>query len=162
MTKNWDCRAVQRSALCRSRRELSNAYFLAKFCFDTAENEPSQVCRPASEPPRARQPPSPRRGSASRARSPRAEHRANRLKSLVKSMNINILTIIYNHEIEQENSPTRRFRQYRRQSKICNHAWIVFFVNFSNFWRARFRLYPKNTDSRKTHLTFLRWSNNEV
>ena len=37
-------RAVQKSALCRSRRELSNAYFLAKFGFDTAENEPSKVC----------------------------------------------------------------------------------------------------------------------
>ena len=37
-------RAVQRSALCRSRRELSNAYLLAKFGFDTAENEPCQVC----------------------------------------------------------------------------------------------------------------------
>ena len=33
---------MQRSALCRSRRELSNAYFLAKFRFDTAENEPSR------------------------------------------------------------------------------------------------------------------------
>ena len=31
---------VQRSALCRSRRELSNADLLAKFGFDTAENEP--------------------------------------------------------------------------------------------------------------------------
>ena len=40
LTRNCDCRAVQRSALCRSRRELSNAYFLAKFGFDTAENEP--------------------------------------------------------------------------------------------------------------------------
>ena len=28
----------------RSRRELSNAYLLAKFRFDTAENEPCQVC----------------------------------------------------------------------------------------------------------------------
>ena len=28
---------MQRSALCRSRRELSNAYFLAKVRFDTAE-----------------------------------------------------------------------------------------------------------------------------
>ena len=36
-------RAVQRSALCRSRRELSNAYFIAKFGFGTAENEPCQV-----------------------------------------------------------------------------------------------------------------------
>ena len=36
---------MQRSALCRSRRELSNAYFVAKFGFDTAENEPSKVCR---------------------------------------------------------------------------------------------------------------------
>ena len=26
--------------MCRSRRELSNAYLLAKFGFDTAENEP--------------------------------------------------------------------------------------------------------------------------
>ena len=33
-------RTVQRSAFCRSRRELSNAFFLAKFGFDTAENEP--------------------------------------------------------------------------------------------------------------------------
>ena len=32
-------RTVQRSALCRSRQELSNAYFLAKFGFDTADNE---------------------------------------------------------------------------------------------------------------------------
>ena len=35
---------MQRNALCRSRRELSNAYFLAKFDFDTAENEPCKVC----------------------------------------------------------------------------------------------------------------------
>ena len=31
---------MQRSAFCRSRRELSNAYLLTKFGFDTAENEP--------------------------------------------------------------------------------------------------------------------------
>ena len=42
--KKLDCRAVQRSGLCRSRRELSNAHFLAKFRFATAENEPCQVC----------------------------------------------------------------------------------------------------------------------
>ena len=40
---------MQRSALCRSRRELSNGYLLAKFGFDTAasqpaENEPCKVC----------------------------------------------------------------------------------------------------------------------
>ena len=35
---------MRRSALCRSRRELSNAYFVAKIGFDTAENEPCQVC----------------------------------------------------------------------------------------------------------------------
>ena len=29
---------------CRSRQELSNEYFLAKFCVDTAENEPYKVC----------------------------------------------------------------------------------------------------------------------
>ena len=37
---------MQRSALCRSRRELSNAYFLANFGFDAAENEPCQVSGP--------------------------------------------------------------------------------------------------------------------
>ena len=31
-----DSKTVQRSALCRSRRELSNEYLLAKFGFDTA------------------------------------------------------------------------------------------------------------------------------
>ena len=40
----YDFRAMQRNALCRSRREISNAYFLAKFRFDTAENEPCKVC----------------------------------------------------------------------------------------------------------------------
>ena len=35
---------MQRSALCRSRRELSNAYLLAKIGVDTAENEPCKVC----------------------------------------------------------------------------------------------------------------------
>ena len=35
---------MQRSAFCRSRRELSNAYFLANFGFDTAENEACKVC----------------------------------------------------------------------------------------------------------------------
>ena len=36
----FDSKTVQRSALCRSRRELSNDYLLVKFGFDTAENEP--------------------------------------------------------------------------------------------------------------------------
>ena len=40
----FDSKTVQRSALCRSRRELSNEYFLAKFDFDPAENEPCEVC----------------------------------------------------------------------------------------------------------------------
>ena len=44
-----DSKPVQRSALCRSRRELSkhsysNEYLLAKSGFDTAENEPCKVC----------------------------------------------------------------------------------------------------------------------
>ena len=36
-------KTVQRSALCRSRRELSNAYLLAKIGVDTVENEPLEV-----------------------------------------------------------------------------------------------------------------------
>ena len=39
----FDSKMVQRSVLCRSRRDLSNAYFLAKFAFDAAENEPFKV-----------------------------------------------------------------------------------------------------------------------
>ena len=34
---------MQRSALCRSRRERSNVYLLAKVGVDTAENEPLEV-----------------------------------------------------------------------------------------------------------------------
>ena len=30
--------------MCRSRRELSNAYLIANIGFDTAENEPCKVC----------------------------------------------------------------------------------------------------------------------
>ena len=41
--KFWVWRTVQRSALCRSRRELSNEYLLAKIGVDTAENELLQV-----------------------------------------------------------------------------------------------------------------------
>ena len=33
-------KTVQKSALCRPRRELYNEYLLAKYGFDTAENEP--------------------------------------------------------------------------------------------------------------------------
>ena len=43
LTKCWELTTVQRSALCKSRRELSNEYFLAKFLFDTAENEPCKI-----------------------------------------------------------------------------------------------------------------------
>ena len=42
---------MQRSVLCRSRRELSNAYLIAKFRFDTAENEPSKVGQLRDAPP---------------------------------------------------------------------------------------------------------------
>ena len=38
-----DSKTVQRSALCRSRRELSNEYLLAKIGVDIAENEPLEV-----------------------------------------------------------------------------------------------------------------------
>ena len=41
--KFWDWRTVQRSTLCRSRRELSNEYLLAKIGVDKAENEPLEV-----------------------------------------------------------------------------------------------------------------------
>ena len=70
---------MQRSALCRSRRELSNAYyFLAKFGFDTAENEPRQAAPPAAE--RARLRP----GDAVRVR---PAHRATAAFELLRSSN---------------------------------------------------------------------------
>ena len=50
-------RAVHRSASCRSWREFSNVYLLAKDGFDTVENQPCKVYR------------SPRRSSASMRRS---------------------------------------------------------------------------------------------
>ena len=33
----------------RSRQELSNEYLVAKFGFDTAENEPSKVCQQVAQ-----------------------------------------------------------------------------------------------------------------
>ena len=44
-----DSKAVQRSALCRSLRELSNEYLLAKFGFDTAENNPCHLVSSSSQ-----------------------------------------------------------------------------------------------------------------
>ena len=41
--ERWISKTVQRSALCRSRRELSNEYLRAKIGVDTAENEPLEV-----------------------------------------------------------------------------------------------------------------------
>ena len=38
--ENGRTKECDSSALCRSRRELSNEYLLAKFGFDTAKNEP--------------------------------------------------------------------------------------------------------------------------
>ena len=45
---------MQTSALCRSRREFSNEYLLAKFGFDTAENEPYKVWPIAARTPAAK------------------------------------------------------------------------------------------------------------
>ena len=41
--KFWDWRTVQRIALCRSWRELSNEFLLDEIGVDTAENEPLEV-----------------------------------------------------------------------------------------------------------------------
>ena len=48
--------------MCRSRRELSNAYLLEKFGFDTAENEPCKVCPIARRSHDAQLPSSPAAG----------------------------------------------------------------------------------------------------
>ena len=42
-TQTDPTRTLQSSALCKSRRELSNEYLLAKIGVDTAENEPLEV-----------------------------------------------------------------------------------------------------------------------
>ena len=44
-TQTDPTRTVQRSALCKSRRELSNEYLLANIGVDAAENEPRKVWR---------------------------------------------------------------------------------------------------------------------
>ena len=64
-----DSKTVQRSALCRSRRELSNAYLLAKFGFDRAENKPSKASLSAR--PRTPAVPFARRPHAGLQRAPR-------------------------------------------------------------------------------------------
>ena len=42
--KFWDLSGAKVCRSCRSRRELCNEYLVAKFDFDTAENEPGKVC----------------------------------------------------------------------------------------------------------------------
>ena len=68
--------------MCRSRRELSKAYLLAKFGFDTAENEPSEVCRenfPARSPAASARPPRTSAGKGRRAKRYRDVHGMKRL-----------------------------------------------------------------------------------
>ena len=42
--KYWGLSGAKACKSCRSRQELSNEYFIAKFGVDTEENEPSKVC----------------------------------------------------------------------------------------------------------------------
>ena len=42
LLKFWDCSSAKGCKSCRSWKMLSNAYFLAKFRFDTTENEPAK------------------------------------------------------------------------------------------------------------------------
>ena len=43
LRKFWDCSGAKGCKSCRAWKMLSNAYFLAKFRFDTAENEPAKI-----------------------------------------------------------------------------------------------------------------------
>ena len=45
LRKFWDCSGAKGCKSCRAWKMLSNAYFLAKFRFDTAENEPAKICK---------------------------------------------------------------------------------------------------------------------
>ena len=45
LLKYWGLSGAKACKSCRSRQELSNEYLLAKFGFDTAENEPLKVCQ---------------------------------------------------------------------------------------------------------------------
>ena len=46
LRKFWDCSGAKVCKSCRAWKMLSNAYFLAKFRFDTAENEPfAKFCK---------------------------------------------------------------------------------------------------------------------
>ena len=42
LLKFWDCSGAKVCISCRAWKMLSNAYFLVKFRFDTAENEPAK------------------------------------------------------------------------------------------------------------------------
>ena len=47
LRKFWDCSGAKGCKSCRAWKMLSNAYFLAKFRFDTAENKTMQEMRHA-------------------------------------------------------------------------------------------------------------------
>ena len=44
LLKYWRLSGAKACKSCISRQELSNAYFVAKFGFDTDEKEPLKVC----------------------------------------------------------------------------------------------------------------------
>ena len=64
LLKYWDLSGAKACKSCRSRQELSNEYLIAKFGIDTAENEPSKVCRRRSRGSARRPPSGPSRGRA--------------------------------------------------------------------------------------------------
>ena len=76
LVKILDCSGAKVCKSCRASKMLSNAYFLAKFRFDTAENEPAKNLQKFSNFPNFANPNPCRRGTRDRARwSPGANRR---------------------------------------------------------------------------------------
>ena len=140
---------MQRSALCRSRRELSNAYFLAKFRFDTAENEQCKICRilaverpvhDEARPARLRR----HDGGLSRANPHKHVIHRNTSEFHANYALSNILHDVYNSEFhEKTQTQTVRWKQQEMTAIVslpsCNNIGLTYVGT------NRFRYFPSKS-----------------
>ena len=138
---------MQRSALCRSRRELSNAYLLAKIGVDTAENEPREVWGENSiqyslhslevTPPRRLRPGTPRKAArlqaTPRRRSrPGTPRRAARLEDIAY-VGINLRLITQNEWLINSHFQKTAAEIFKKL-KICINIQIIDLISWFSDW----------------------------
>ena len=132
---------MQRSALCRSRRELSNEYLLAKIGVDTAENEPLKVWRKIQA----------RRAASEEAAEPRRccrwRNPSRSSSSLVRCFLFTFTSLSYENLSDLRRHPPRRnspdSQENRKNLPPFGELAIRCFLMFSFFFVSTLLIGPK-------------------